>query len=508
MKKSLLFSLVLLLSLTVSAQTNTSNRTTSPLPQPKREFRGAWIQCVNGQFQGLGTERMQAELTRHLDALKQARCNVVIFQVRPEADALYASSLEPWSRFLTGQQGTPPSPYWDPLAWMITECHRRGMELHAWINPFRAKTKGTTALATSHPYWKDKSKFISYDDLLLFDPGRPENRDYIAHVCGDIVRRYDVDGLHIDDYFYPYPVAGKTFDDERTYQLYGLSTQTKADWRRENVNRFIHQLHDTLRAAKPWVKFGVSPFGIYHNAKAGDNIPGSATAGLQNYDDLYADVLHWVKQGWVDYIVPQLYWQIGHNTADYSELLQWWARYSSGRPVIIGQDVERTMQYADPQNPSVNQMDAKLRQQRQTLGIDGSCLWYSKLIADNYNDYARRLELTYHRYPALQPQMSWITDETPGKVRRIGTETIAEGTFLYWDVPAYTSWKDKPVKYVVYRFASKSRQNLADPSAIVGITKYPFCKIADAGKKAPGYYVVTALNRIQNEGLPAGKRVK
>ena len=166
------------------------------------------------------------------------------------------------------------------------------------------------------------------------------------------------------------------------------------------------------------------------------------------------------------------------------------------------------MQYADPQNPSVNQMDAKLRQQRQTLGIDGSCLWYSKLIADNYNDYARRLELTYHRYPALQPQMSWITDETPGKVRRIGTETIAEGTFLYWDVPAYTSWKDKPVKYVVYRFASKSRQNLADPSAIVGITKYPFCKIADAGKKAPGYYVVTALNRIQNEGLPAGKRVK
>ena len=236
------------------------------IPQPKREFRGAWIQCVNGQFLGMGTAQMQAELTRHLDALQQARCNTVIFQVRPEGDALYQSAIEPWSRFLTGRQGTPPSPYWDPLAWMVTECHRRGMELHAWINPFRAKTKGTTELAANHAYWKDKGRFVSYDGLLLFDPGRPENRDYICHVAGDIVRRYDVDGLHIDDYFYPYPVAGLPFDDERTYQLYGLSSQSREDWRRANVDAFIAQLHDTLRAAKPWVKFGVSPFGIYHNA--------------------------------------------------------------------------------------------------------------------------------------------------------------------------------------------------------------------------------------------------
>ncbi len=499
MKKTFLSTLLLTFALFTTAQ---------QLPQPKREFRGAWIQCVNGQFQGLGTARTQAELTRHLDALQKARCNVVIFQVRPEGDALYESALEPWSRFLTGQQGTPPSPYWDPLSWMIQECHKRGMELHAWINPFRAKTKGTTELAVTHPYWQDKSRFLSYDGLLLFDPGRPENRTYIAHVCGDIARRYDIDGLHIDDYFYPYPAAGQTLNDERTYQLYGLSSQTKADWRRENVNRFIAQLHDTLCAVKPWVKFGVSPFGIYHNAKSGENIPGSRTNGLQNYDDLYADILLWVKNGWVDYVVPQLYWQIGHPTADYSELVQWWARYSSGRPLIIGQDVERTMQYADPLNPEANQMEAKFRTQRETLGIDGSCLWYSKLIADNYNDYARRLELFYHPYPALQPQMTWITEKAPAKIRRINIETIKDGTFLYWETPPSNSWQTKPVKYVVYRFASKNRQNLADASSIIGITRHPFFKIGNAGQKVSGYYVVTALNRLDNESLPIGKKVK
>ena len=451
---------------------------------------------------------MQAELTRHLDALQQARCNVVIFQVRPEADALYVSSIEPWSRFLTGQQGTPPNPYWDPLAWMVEQCHNRGMELHAWINPFRAKTKGTTALAANHAYWRDKSKFLSYDGLLIFDPGIPENRNYIAHVCGDIVRRYDVDGLHIDDYFYPYPVAGQAIDDNRTYQLYGRNDQKIDDWRRENVNQFIQQLHDTLRASKPWVKFGVSPFGIYHNAKGRDNIPGSNTNGLQNYDDLYADVLKWVKNGWVDYIVPQLYWQIGHPTADYAELVQWWARYCSGRPLVIGQDVERTMKYADPQNPRVNQMEAKLQMQRNTLGVDGSCLWYSKLIADNYNDYALRLQQTYHPYPALQPAMPWLSNTAPGKVRRIKTATAPDGTYLYWEVPTSKSWEDKPEKYVVYRFASKSKQNLADASAIVGITKHPLLRIAPTGQKAPGYYVVTAINRLQNESAAAGKKVK
>ncbi|MCD8285099.1 MAG: family 10 glycosylhydrolase, partial [Prevotellaceae bacterium] len=288
--------------------------------QPKREFRGAWIQCVNGQWQGMPKEQMQQTLTYQLNELQKAGINAVLFQVRAEGDALYPSRYEPWSRFLTGQQGLAPSPYWDPLQWMIDECHKRGMELHAWINPFRAKTQGTPSL--SSPYYRQHpDRFIEYGGLWLFDPGLPENRRYICFIAADIVRNYDVDGLHIDDYFYPYPVAGQLIPDDNSYILYGKG-RDRGDWRRDNVNAFIRALSDSIHKAKPWVKFGVSPFGIYRNKRSDPK--GSDTSGLQNYDDLYADVLLWVKEGWVDYCIPQIYWEIGNKAADYATLARWW----------------------------------------------------------------------------------------------------------------------------------------------------------------------------------------
>ena len=270
------------------------------VPQPKREFRGAWIQAVNGQFQGMTPDAMRQNLTHQLDELRACGINVIIFQVRPECDALYASPYEPWSRFLSGKQGEAPSPYWDPLQWMIEQCHNRGMELHAWINPFRAKTKGTKDLAPLHPYMQHPDRFFNYDGLYILDPGIPQNREYTCRVAADIVRRYDVDGLHIDDYFYPYPAAGQKIPDEETFRRYHNGFPDVEDWRRYNVNVFIQALNDSIHNVKPWVKFGVSPFGIYHNAKSGSSIPGSNTAGLQNYDDLYADILFWVEKGWVD----------------------------------------------------------------------------------------------------------------------------------------------------------------------------------------------------------------
>ena len=189
--------------------------------------------------------------------------NAIIFQVRAECDALYNSPLEPWSRYLTGQQGVAPNPFWDPLQWMVTECHRRGMELHAWINPFRAKTKGTQELAANHVAIKNPGGMFAYDGQLIMDPGQPANRTYICKVAADIVRRYDVDGFHIDDYFYPYPVAGLAIPDDNAYAAYGNGIKDRGDWRRYNVNLFIKELSDSIHAVKPWVKFGVSPFGIY-----------------------------------------------------------------------------------------------------------------------------------------------------------------------------------------------------------------------------------------------------
>ena len=258
---------------------------------PKREFRGAWIQCVNGQFQGLSTRDMQKTLSYQLDKLAKYGVNAIIFQVRPECDALYESKIEPWSRYLTGKQGVAPSPYWDPLQWMIDECHARGMELHAWINPYRAKTKGTTSLAANHIAVAHPELTFAYDGLLLLNPAYPECREYICKVVDDIVRRYDIDGLHIDDYFYPYPVAGVTIPDGKEYRQYGSGFSSVGDWRRDNVNVFIKQLSDSIHQTKPWVKFGVSPFGIYRNKKSApiqqrqDNTTGS---GLRSVAGMYA----------------------------------------------------------------------------------------------------------------------------------------------------------------------------------------------------------------------------
>ena len=496
MKKTSLLTALLLLSLSVCAA------------PPKREFRGAWIQMINGQFQGMSRDQMQQNLTRQLDELQACHVNTVIFQVRGEADAMYDSHYEPWSRFLTGRQGTPPDPYWDPLAWMVKECHRRGMELHAWINPYRAKTKGTTELAVNHPYVQNPERFFSYDGLLIFDPGLQENRDYICMIVGDIVARYNVDGIHIDDYFYPYPVAGVPIPDDATFQRSGNGYTNRDDWRRYNVNLLIEELYETIHTIKPWVKFGVSPFGIYHNQRPGDNIPGSATNGLQNYDQLYADVLYWIDRGWVDYTVPQIYWEIGHKAADYDTLIRWWNQYASKRPLVIGQDVERTVKAPDLKNPRINQMPEKFRLQRTLSGIAGSCLWYSAAVVRNEGNFATVLKKHYHPAPALQPAMPFITRETPGKVKKLRVEQRADGRYLVWDAPSFRDWRTQPTRYVVYRFPNGVRRNTEDPTFIVAVTPKPFYRIPDELRGQTANYVVTALNPIQNESKAKRKKVK
>ena len=256
------------------------------------------------------TDKLKQTLINQLNSLQGAGINAIIFQVRPEADALYASQYEPWSRFLTGVQGKVPEPYWDPMQFMIEECHKRGMEFHAWINPYRVKTSLKNELSPIHIYNSHPEWFVTYGDQLYFDPALPESRNHICKVVTDIVSRYDVDAIHMDDYFYPYPIKGKDFPDDASFARYGGGFSNKADWRRSNVNILIQKIHETVRGLKPWVKFGVSPFGIYRNQKS-DPL-GSDTNGLQNYDDLYADVLLWARKGWVDYNIPQIYWQIGH----------------------------------------------------------------------------------------------------------------------------------------------------------------------------------------------------
>lgn len=498
--RTLLFSACLLFSAGATAQNASESL------QPKREFRGAWIQTVNGQFRGIPTAQLRQALVNQLNSLQEAGINAVIFQVRPEADALYPSPHEPWSRFLTGVQGQAPSPAWDPLQFMIDECHRRNMELHAWINPYRTKTSLKSELAASHIYHEHPEWFVTYGDQLYFDPALPESREHICRIVTDIVSRYDVDAIHMDDYFYPYPINGVDFPDDDSFARYGEGFGSKADWRRNNVNVLIEQIHQTIRGIKPWVKFGISPFGIYRNRK---NDPrGSDTNGLQNYDDLYADVLLWARKGWIDYNIPQLYWQIGHKAADYETLIKWWAENAEGRPLFIGQSVPNTVQHPDPKRPSANQLSRKMALQRAYPAIGGSCQWYAAAVIENMGMYRDELIREYHKYPALVPEFTFMDNKPPKKVRKVKAVWTADGYLLFWGASKAKSEMDKAVRYVVYRFEAGEPVDIGNPSRIVTITRQEYVKLPYETGRKKYRYVVTALDRLHNESKAVGKKVK
>ena len=493
-----------LLFLMLSVGLFAANNTYTP---SKREFRGAWIQCVNGQFIGMSTQKMQQTLTYQLDELQKDGVNAIFFQVRAECDALYKSDIEPWSRFLTGQQGKAPSPYWDPLEWMIQQCHKRGMELHAWLNPYRAKTKFTSALAPKHIAMRKPGSVFPYDGLFILNPGLPENRAYILKVVDDIVSRYDVDGIHMDDYFYPYPVAGLQIPDDREFQSNNMGIRDRGDWRRDNVNVFIKECGESIHKLKPWVKFGISPFGIYRNKRAGvEN--GSATNGTQNYDDLYADVLLWVNNGWIDYCVPQLYWQIGHKAADYKTLIEWWNRNASKRPLFIGEDVERTVKFADVDNPKVNQMPAKFALHSSLPNVKGTVLWYAKAAVDNIGNYGTMLRTRYWRYPALQPRMTFIDSKAPKAPKKVAPVWTPDGPILFWTKPKGSKWNDEAVRYVVYRFEKGEKINLDNPMNIATITSDTMFRLPYVDGKKQYTYVVTSLDRMSNESKGVKKKIK
>ena len=494
MKKNKIL-LLLILSVAFALQVNAN---------PKREFRGAWIQCVNGQYLGKTPAQIRQMLSSQLDTLQQCGINAILFQVRAEGDALYKSSYEPWSRYLTGTQGVAPSDGWDPLAWMVEQCHMREMECHAWINPYRAKTKFTKELAPNHPAVRHPERMFEYDGLYIFNPALAVNRTYTCMVVEDILLNYDVDGIHMDDYFYPYPVAGVKIPDESFYKADSRGFATIEDWRRDNVNLLIQDLHYLIRSIKPWCKFGVSPFGIYRNNPAGVNSQkGSATNGTQNYDDLYADIVHWVEQGWVDYNIPQIYWNLGTKAADYEVLIRWWNDYCGGRPLFIGQDVERTVKGVDPQDPNSHQMPAKYSLQRSLPNVYGSCQWYAAAVVDNPGNYRTALQRVYHSTPALQPLMPYIDSKAPSKPRKV---KVDRNGFLTWNAPKAKKEMDKARQYVVYKFDADEKISLESSSNIVAITSDLSLALPRVQKGM--VYVVTALDRLHNESKPVKVKIK
>ncbi len=308
----------------------------------KKEFRGIWIATINNvdwpSAPGLTVEIQKRELKELIERIEQLNLNVVIFQVRPAADAFYPSDTEPWSYFLTGKQGTAPSPAFDPLGYAIDLCHSKGMELHAWFNPFRVRNVGYYKLDPASFAARNPQYTLVYDRKLFFDPGIPQVRTNVIKVIMEVVRKYNIDAIHFDDYFYPYPVIGKKFPDQKSFHLYGKKyyPQSLNDWRRENINQFIAALHDSIKSVKPFLKLGISPFGVWRN-KSDDPDGSPGVKATTSYDDLYADILKWLANDWIDYVVPQLYWEQGNRFGDFKALTKWWNDHCFGKPLYLGQ---------------------------------------------------------------------------------------------------------------------------------------------------------------------------
>ncbi|MBA3920459.1 MAG: family 10 glycosylhydrolase [Nostocaceae cyanobacterium] len=446
----------------------------------RREFRGVWVASVwNGDWPsapGLSVEQQKTQLINLINRMQALNLNALIFQIRPEGDAVYASSLEPWSSWLTLKQGKAPLPFYDPLEFALTECHKRNIELHAWFNPYRANssvkeiTNVAPHLAVTHP-----ESVYRWGNQLWMDPGAKVVQDRTYNVILDVVNRYDIDGVHLDDYFYPYPIDGKTFPDNRTYSAYQATGGQLSldDWRRENVNRMVQRLSTGIKAAKPHVKFGISPFGIYR--------PGQPAQikGLDAYNVLYADSKKWLEQGWIDYLAPQLYWKIDQTAQSYPVLLKWWTDHNpQNRHIYAGNNLGQL----DGKSWKSDELDKQVKISRNLVDHSslGNIFYSANDLSENRQGIYDQLKSSIYPRPVLPPAMPWLKTTPPapptlldGKSRKLTWQATQPQNIRAWTV----------------------YQQSGSTWALVGILPAVTRSVA----AAPGTYAVCAVDRLANE---------
>ncbi len=461
------------------------------IAQPKAEFRGVWVATVDnidwptkGNY---NSDSQKAEYIKLLDMHQRNGINAVIVQVRPATDAFYPSSYEPWSEWLTGKQGLPPSPYYDPLQFMIEEAHKRGMEFHAWCNPYRAEfaigksSISPTHITKLHPEW-----FLPYGTVRLFDPGNKEAQQYVIRVIRDIVSRYDIDAIHFDDYFYPYRIAGKEFPDEASYQKYG-NGMNKEDWRRSNVDSIIRALSIAIKEEKKYCRFGISPFGVWRNADR-DTAGSNTKAGQTNYDDLYADILLWLKQGWIDYVAPQLYWEFEHAHAPFGPLLDWWNRHTYGRHCYIGLGIFKAGSNAAWRDK--DELPRQIRELRDMPNIEGMIYFSSKSFERNPNGWNDSLREHYYKYPAVIPAMPWIDSSV------IAAPVVERSDSAAGSSPEELLKKGIPILHINNRETAKKIKAFVVYQGTAGEEKKQIIKIIPAGSGTVQYILPNGLRGL------------
>lgn len=497
MKRSLVSTIVLLFFIT-------------PLyPVKKYEMRAAWIATVANIDWPTSChqtpEQQQQEMICILDSLSALNFNAIVFQIRPTADAFYDSKFEPWSKYLTGQQGLSPEPYYDPLAFTIHEAHKRQIDVHVWLNPYRIvlHEEDIDSLADNHIYHQKPHLFVKYGKQYYFNPGLDETRSFLNKIVADIVTRYDIDAIHFDDYFYPYRIYGEEFPDEATFVSNGRGIKKIDDWRRNNVNMIIKELGQTIKARKPWVEFGISPFGVWRNHDKDKN--GSRTkAGQTNYDDLYADIRLWLREGWIDYVVPQLYWEIGKTIADYTVLARWWSENCYDRNLYIGLSASNIGNIKPKAWHVPNELCRQLEYNKNFDNIDGAVFFSCSKMLKNPQGLCDSLSTKYYRYPAFAPSNKNIKGIPSHAPENLRIETRGCRDYLIWDdVVDYGGCKLD--FYAVYMFSSADNIDISDITKLIArsddscldLTQINSCGLEDVT------FVVTTINRYNIESEAA-----
>lgn len=416
---------------TISARNSTGSAS-----HPRTEFRGLWAATVLNidwpSESGLSVAAQRTELRSLLDLAVKRNLNTVILQVRPCADRMFrATTGEPWSRYLTGTQGKDPG--YDPLAYAIAKAHKRGLGLHAWINPFRVSMDSSlNSLVSTHPARKNPSWSFAYGGRRYYNPGIPAVRTFIRSVVLDLVKRYDVDGIHFDDYFYPYPVAGQSIPDANAFAQYKGSYTSLANWRRNNINLFVRDTYRDIKNAKKHVEFGISPFGIWRNASSSSL--GSATNGLESYSALFADSRRWIKDGWVDYLLPQLYWHQGNAAANYNVLVDWWAKQVSGTNVKFYTG-EAAYKVGDPATAAwrdPNELRDHLAKTRQVSAVQGQAFYNTTAFSANKLNGVGIMVAKHYSRPALPVPMPHLGATRPFTPTIVSAKRVPTGVRLRW----------------------------------------------------------------------------
>ncbi len=487
-------------------------------PAPKRELRAVWVATVLNidypQAPSTNPVALREQYRNLLDQMSDLGMNAVIVQVRPAGDAFYPTALAPWSQYLTGRQGQAPADNFDPLEMMIEEAHARAIEFHAWINPFRVSMNlDTASFSLAHILFKHPDWVVTYGNKMYLDPGIPAVREHLVQVVEEIASDYNIDGIHIDDYFYPYPEHGVPFPDSISYAYYGQSHADIEDWRRNNTDELVRRLSERIREIRPTALFGVSPFGVWRNISDDPENGSDTRAGATSYDDLYADVLNWMNRGWIDYVMPQLYWNIGFEPADHLKLLQWWSQRSRNVQLYTGHAAYKV---ANNQVEAWNQPSEIPRQvdlNRRNFQSQGSAFFSARSLLANplqLKDTLRSLYSTHALWPE-RPDLEIATPRPP-ELQRLRWRR--NGVDLRWK--AHQTDRELnmlPHYYAIYRFPGNRVGDLNDPQYLLhvtpiqqGCTSYRFFDF-DTEEEQTYTYVVTALNRAHTESRPSNPRI-